>query len=92
MEFNKTEFENTDGAYKFLIALAIARFKTKKELAKMIGTSSQGITNALSRGNVKLSSLKEMANVLNVEVKISLTDKNHKNEPNKITIKSKKND
>lgn len=72
---NSTNFKFTDAAYEYLIAQAAANGISQRQLALKIGIEPQQITNTLRRGNVKISSLKQMADILDIEVQISLTDK-----------------
>ena len=76
---NKLNFKFPDAAYEYLIAQAAAKGISQRQLALKIGIEPQQITNTLRRGNVKISSLKQMADVLGIEVQISLTDKTANN-------------
>lgn len=69
---NRLDFSSTDEAYKYLITKAAGRGISQGQLARDIGIEKQNITNTLRRGNVKVSSLKQMADVLGITVEVSL--------------------
>jgi len=77
------KFKNSDEAYNYLVNKALMEGISKRDIAKKLGVSPQHISNTIRRGNVKLSSLKELAKTLDVEVDLRLTDKTTNYDSNK---------
>ena len=74
------KFRTADEAYNYLVESAKREGISKVEIAKKLGVSKQHISNTLKRGNVKLSSLKKLADKLGVEIELTLKDQNHDKE------------
>lgn len=69
------KFNTTFEAYSWLLKKAEEAGLSKTDLAKKIDCHPQQISNNLRRGGVKLSTVQELADALNLKVELSLTDK-----------------
>lgn len=73
-------FKTPGDAYKYVIYKAEQKGITKRQLALKSKLSPQHLANLTKRGDMKMSSIKKIAETIGMEVSIRLTSKKPKNE------------
>ena len=89
----KREYDNLEPEYKFavnLIRLRLAKGLTQEDLAKMLNTKQESIARLESGGSLpSLTTMKKIANVLDADLEISLSLKNHPIKNKRVTETTK---
>lgn len=69
------KFTDSNEAYRYLIDKAKSQGISKMGLAEKMGHYPQQITNNLARENIKVSTLRETADVIGLKIELSITSK-----------------